>query len=96
MISIFKKLLLLDEHRHPIDRLTNVVAFISGIALYPQLFKLIGGSSPDGLSLATFTIIAINSVIWIIYGTHRQAFPIVVSSSLNFLAASTISIIILL
>lgn len=80
---IFQK----DKHHHTVDIIADVNALVSGVALYPQLFKIVTTGAVDGFSLLTFSIIAINSIVWLIYATHRRLTPLLVSSFLNFTAA---------
>ncbi len=82
------------RHHHFIDRLAGVNSVISAVALFPQLFTLLRGQAPDGLSPTSFSLIALNSCIWLAYGIHRRAPPLVVSSTLNGLAASGIVLLI--
>lgn len=75
------------RHKHFIDYLADVNSGISAIALFPQLFALASGKPSTGLSPLTFFLIAGNSIIWLAYGAHRRIPPLIVSSSLNTLAA---------
>ena len=96
MNNIVKKLFSLDEHSHPVDKLAKLNSIISGFALYPQLFKIIFGNPTVGLSYATFLMISVNSIIWVIYGYHRKTMPLLISSSLNFLSSTGIFLMIIL
>ncbi|EKD33255.1 MAG: hypothetical protein ACD_76C00058G0004 [uncultured bacterium] len=96
MTNFIKKLFSLDSHRHPIDMLAEINSIISGFALYPQLIKIIMGSSILGLSFISFLIISMNSVIWVVYGYHRKSKPLLISSTLNFISSSGVLLFILL
>jgi uncharacterized protein with PQ loop repeat len=76
-----------DDHHHFIDHLAVLNSGISAVALYPQLFSLMQSRNPSGLSPVSFFLIAINSCVWMAYGVHRHAPPLVVSSAANALAA---------
>lgn len=82
------------EHRHFIDYLAAGNSILSAIALFPQLFSLLFNQASHDVSVPTFLLIALNSLIWLIYGLHRKTMPLVVSSTLN--AAASISILLLL
>ena len=96
MKFLIKKLFSIDTHSHPIDRLADVNSIVSGIALYPQLFKIIFDDSIIGLSYVTFLIIAINSLVWIAYGYHRRSMPLLISSLLNLISSTGILLYILI
>ena len=85
------------EHHHVIDKLGLVNAVITGLALYPQLFKLAGiDSAQSGLSPLTFFLIFINNVVWLIYGIHRRMLALIITALLNIVASAVISAIILI
>jgi uncharacterized protein with PQ loop repeat len=77
-------------HRHPVDYVANLNSVLSGVALYPQLFSLVRGGTAEGLSVITFLIIAVNSLVWVMYAVHRHAPPLLISGACNFVAASGI------
>lgn len=80
----------LRKHNHRIDMLANANALVSGIALYPQLFKIFSTHSVSGLAPSTFFLIFISNIIWQAYGWHRKNLPIIISSGLSATAAAAI------
>lgn len=93
MLAFIKKILevLTDiQHRHFVDYLAQINSGISAVALFPQLYTTVIEKSSQGLSGTTFFLIACNSIIWMLYGLHRQIPPLIISSSLNFMASSVI------
>ncbi|MBU1034528.1 hypothetical protein KKF59_00155 [Patescibacteria group bacterium] len=90
MFHLIKKLMRVDGHHHPIDRIANINSLVTGIALYPQLFKIIYSHSIGDLSMATFLIIFLTNIIWHFYGWHRRTLPVIFSSALNLLASCAI------
>lgn len=87
MRSFFHRLLDNGRHKHFVDYLAEVNSGISAIALFPQLFALLGGQPTVGLSPLSFFLIALNSVVWLIYGIHRRTPPLIISSICNALAS---------
>jgi len=81
------------EHHHVVDWLADVVAVISGLALYPQVWKSLHAAERSDLSTTTFAIITVTSLVWVWYGAHRKSLPVVVSSGLNFLAGTALLIL---
>ncbi len=79
-------------HRHFIDRVALINAFISAFALYPQLFVLLTSFSieTESFSMTSFVLVLVSSILWFWYGVHQRAVPLIVSSFLNACAAGGI------
>jgi uncharacterized protein with PQ loop repeat len=75
-------------HRHFIDRLALLNGLISGIALYPQVWEVLQNHSAGGISLPTFSVILINSVVWLLYAAHRGLVSLAVASVFNIVASA--------
>lgn len=85
-----------ENHHHLIDKLALLNGLISGVTLYPQIFILLSSETKtSNLSQLSFWLILLNSVIWLLYGSHRKNLPLVISSLLNIVAAGLILILIL-
>lgn len=96
MFSKFQRLFRNRRHAHFIDYLAEINSGISAVALFPQVFSLLSGHASDGLSPLSFFLIALNSMIWFVYGVHRKTPPLIISSSLNAMASIGILILIAL
>ncbi len=81
---------LFSKHNHPIDHLTEGAALLSGIALFPQVFKIFETKHVGDLAPSTFFILVISNAVWIAYGVHRRSLPLLISGSLNFVASGLI------
>lgn len=79
-------------HNHVIDKLAILVGFSSGLALYPQLYLILQARSFEGVSILSFAIIFINSIVWLAYSIHRGLFSLGISSILNMIASGSIVI----
>lgn len=79
-------------HRHFIDRLAFVNSLISGVALYPQVWAVFHSGSAENLSAFTYTLILLNSLIWVLYAIHRGLLSLGLASVLNALASMTLLI----
>lgn len=75
-------------HHHVIDKLAFLNGVISGVALYPQMISVLMGGSVEGISLATFIIVGLNSVVWILYAIHRSLLSLFIASLLNFISST--------
>lgn len=85
-----------SRHHHPIDYIGDLNGLISGITLYPQLYHAYTSHSLAGLSLTTFILILLNSIIWIAYAIHRNLTALLVSSCLNALSSLGITLILII
>jgi uncharacterized protein with PQ loop repeat len=87
----------LGEHRHTIDKLAEINGVVTGIALYPQVFKALTSTiAIQQLSLMTFLLILVNSFVWIIYGIHRGLTALIIASVLNLIASLILVVLSLL
>jgi uncharacterized protein with PQ loop repeat len=77
----------LELHNHLIDKAAVVNGVISGLALYPQVWKIFVTSDVSGISFVTFFLIATNSLVWILYAMHRGLIALGLASLLNFTAS---------
>jgi uncharacterized protein with PQ loop repeat len=87
MFNGIREQLGLVKHNHPIDQLTIGASLLSGVALYPQVFKAFTTREVAGLAPSTFFFITISNIIWIGYGIHRKSLPLLISGVLNLIAA---------
>lgn len=78
-------------HHHVIDYVAEGNAFLSGLALYPQLINAVRTKDVQALSLATFLLLGTANVIWILYGIHRRDPAVIISSCLVIVAAGSLS-----
>ncbi len=76
------------EHHHVIDRAAFFAGIVSGVALVPQVWVTLASGTVDGVSLITFIVISLNSVVWLMYAMHRGLIALGIASLLNALAAS--------
>lgn len=79
-----------SKHHHTIDYIADANGIISGVALFPQLFKIIRTQQAGDLSIVTFYIVLLTNIVWFAYGLHRKAMPILFASTLNLSASGAI------
>lgn len=85
----------LERHHHFIDKIAVFAGIASGLALYPQVYIVITTKDITGLSLISFCIILLNSIVWTMYAIHRRLVALIVSSVLNALASAILILLIL-
>jgi len=77
-----------QKHKgHFIDKLAVANGFLSGITLYPQVFKVVFSGNVSGLSLVALLLLFFNSVVWCVYAIHRNLVSLLISSVLNCVAS---------
>jgi uncharacterized protein with PQ loop repeat len=77
-------------HHHVIDRLAFVNGLVSGIALYPQVWNVLAHESAANISTLTYTLILLNSLVWVMYAVHRGLLSLGIASLLNALASAAL------
>ncbi|MEK7473580.1 MAG: PQ-loop domain-containing transporter [Patescibacteria group bacterium] len=90
MLDGFRRRFGIKRHNHPIDLLAEANGLLSGIALYPQVFKALATRQVSDLSPTTFFIIFTTNIIWFAYAIHRRALPVIVASILNGIASGVL------
>ncbi len=86
----------LIQHQHFIDKLAFFNGLLSGVALYPQVWAVITSGSSESISLLSFFLIFINSIVWFLYSVHRALFSLGITSILNALSSGAMITIVLL
>lgn len=87
MSKPLKSFVSFGKHKHSLDKIAEINGFLSGIALFPQVVRTIITRDASSLSAFTFILIIMNSSIWFFYARHRSLPQLLLSSSLNFIAA---------
>jgi uncharacterized protein with PQ loop repeat len=80
----------LEDHHHLVDRIAYANGLLSGVALYPQVIKAFLTHEVQGLSFLTFLLILVSSLTWMIYALHRRTLALLISSTMNSVAAGAL------
>lgn len=80
-------------HTHFIDKLAVLNGFVSGVALYPQIYQILAHGVPNTLSTITLALIFLNSLVWVAYAIHRLLISLLIASALNLIAAGILLLI---
>lgn len=70
----------------PLGMLATFVGVFLGLANLPQAFKVFQRKSADDLSLTTYLIFLVGSVIWILYGLEIKSIPVIIPNSLGLVS----------
>jgi MtN3 and saliva related transmembrane protein len=65
----------------------SILATISGIAasgaMLPQVYKIFKRKSAKDISILTYSMLSVISIIWILYGFEIQNFPVIISNGVG-------------
>lgn len=81
------------KHHHPIDFLAAGNALFNGMALYPQLYKVVTTKQVQNLATTTFLMMFVANIVWIMYGIHRKDVAIILSSILILIASGSLLVL---
>ena len=62
--------------------LATIFGVINGFANFPQIYKIFKTKSAKDLAVSTYIILAIGSVIWILYGIEIKNAPVLIMDGL--------------
>jgi MtN3 and saliva related transmembrane protein len=67
--------------------LLSILATISGIAasfaMLPQTYRIFKRKSAKDISILTYSLLILISIIWILYGIEIQNFPVIISNGVG-------------
>lgn len=82
---IYKKL---EEYPHPdffkraLDKLMVFIAIVGPAAALPQVYQIYTTKSVSDLSLASWSIWLVLSIVWLLYGFIHKEIPIIISNTI--------------
>jgi MtN3 and saliva related transmembrane protein len=62
-----------------------VAGIFTAISLLPQLIKMVREKNFDGISPGMLLILLVGQALWIVYGTLKADWPIILTNSFSFL-----------
>ena len=62
--------------------LATIFGVINGFANVPQIYKIFKTKSAKDISILTYSILTVGSIIWILYGIELMNMPILVMNGL--------------
>jgi MtN3 and saliva related transmembrane protein len=76
-----------------IDLIGYAGAVCNAISFIPQLLRVIELKSARDISYSTFLIFAIGSGLWIVYGLHFHALPVIFANAITLLLSFSIFVL---
>ncbi len=72
----------------------NTLGLVAGtlttVAFFPQVIKTWRSRSAKDISLGMFSLFSVGVFLWLLYGIHIGAMPVIVSNAITLLLALTI------
>ena len=65
--------------------LATIFGVINGFANFPQIYKIFKMKSAKDLSITTYIILTIGSLVWVLYGIEIMNIPILTMNGLALL-----------
>ena len=62
--------------------LATIFGVVSGLANLPQIWKIYKTKSAKDISVATYVILTVGTIIWLLYGIEILNIPIIIMESL--------------
>ena len=72
--------------------LATIFGTIMGLANLPQAYKIFKRKSAKDISLLTFSILLIGSIIWVLYGIEIRNFPLIISNTFGAVGVALVVI----
>ena len=66
--------------------LATIFGVVNGFANFPQIYKIFKRKSAKDISVMTYSILSIGSVVWLLYGFEIKSVPVIVLNALCLFA----------
>jgi MtN3 and saliva related transmembrane protein len=73
--------------------LATVAGALMALANYPQAIKILKRKSSKDVSLLTFSIILLGTIIWFVYGISIGNLPVIVSYGIGLTGSSFVIVV---
>lgn len=77
---------MLDSH----DLLGIVAGTLTTISFIPQLLRILRTRSADDISWAMFSVFAMGTTLWIVWGVGQRAVPVILANAITLLLTAVI------
>lgn len=65
--------------------LATIFGVVNGFANFPQIYKTFKTKSAKDLSILTYSILTLGSIIWVLYGIEIRNIPVLVMNGIALL-----------
>lgn len=74
-----------------LETVATVFGVVSGLANFPQAYKIFRRKSALDISITTYVILFVGAIAWTLYGVEIGNFPVTLS---NFLGTITVGLVV--
>lgn len=64
----------------------SIAGFLTTVSFFPQVYKVMRSKSTKDLSWGWLSMMSLGVFLWIIYGIHLKAMPIILANVVTLLA----------
>jgi MtN3 and saliva related transmembrane protein len=79
-----------ETNMNLINFIGTIAGILSTIAFIPQVIKIWRNRSAQDISKGSFTMFAISSFLWIVYGIFKLEYPLILANLVNFTLNCTV------
>ncbi|MGM5480063.1 MAG: SemiSWEET family sugar transporter [Nanobdellota archaeon] len=91
-MQIFKTKILLETNMAIISILATIFGTAMALANIPQAIKIFHRKSAKDISILTFSVVLIGSIVWTIYGINISNTPLIVANSVGVVSVGMVVI----
>jgi MtN3 and saliva related transmembrane protein len=62
--------------------LATVFGIVNGFANFPQIWKIYKTKSAKDISIVTYLILTVGTIVWLLYGIEIRSVPIIIMEAL--------------
>ena len=70
--------------------IATTLGIVSGLAYFPQAYKIIKRKSSKDISLITFSIFLCSILTWLLYGISIKNSPLIIANIINLVGAISV------
>jgi MtN3 and saliva related transmembrane protein len=73
-----------------LSTLAIIFGTIGGMANIPQAYKIFKRKSAKDISITTYSMIFLGSLVWILYGIEIKDFPLILANTVGIISISSV------
>lgn len=66
-----------------LEILASIMGILMSLGYYPQAYKIIKNKSSENISLISYSLFALGTLTWLVYGLSINSIPIILSFALG-------------
>jgi len=70
--------------------LATIFGITSGLANFPQVFRIFRRKSAKDISILTYSTLLIGAIVWVLYGFEIKNFPMIIANAFGTITLSLV------